>query len=428
MTSFPQKEYIQKHSSIINMKDRFFQAQLIGMVIFGSIITLVVGVSIWNEDRVENVSQEGISTPPIPVDRNSSPPEVTNVEPVRVQLEGRRVSPPADSVSRMERENMTSGSPAQPSITNGEDVDVDEYLAAADVPGLNFSEGLLIDPDTVSLFETMALFFGNLDPATLGLPDGVPFEQLQELTVEALSQGGIDAETLNMAMIKVLNEVVKAVLEHPELVNIIPDIQNLLDYNLDIFGEVERQITGIVTEELTALFEEVFTEALARLDISELVEIIKLGDLYPSILSATGLDLGIFSDNLPMNIDQLIDLTLNPDDITGPISTIIEGIGDIDLSILESLSLEQLIGAIDISGLLSLNMSMVDNIDPGLITSCGEKHDLDWPFRPKWRSGVFTCSMCERQCRTIPYRSLALPGNEQFSFLWDAGSQRCGCG
>lgn len=427
------------------MKQQFFQAQLIGLVLFGGLIISVVFFTIFQSETPEKapsrqnareVSQdsgrESVSRQSIP--RN--PVDLSTPKDVKIARDPFATNSqdsnhlPSNSEKKVNDRKSSSSSGinnAQPFIGSAEEVDVNSFLSSAEVEGLEFSDALIIDPDTVSLYETMALFFGNLDPATLGLPEEVPFDELQQMTIQALTEGGIDAEILNTAMIKILNEVVKAILEHPELVNIIPGIENLLAYDLDIFGDIEQQITGIVTEELTALFEEVFTEALGKLELGELTEIIKLGDLYPSILSGEALNLGIFSENIPMDIDDLLDFTFgtdNPFDLIGGIN----GVGDINLENLANLGMNELISAIDIQGLLGLNMSMVGNINPGLITSCGAKHALNWPLRPKWRPGIFTCSMCERLCRLRPFQGFFPIPNVQYSYLWDAWSSRCGCG
>lgn len=427
------------------MKQQFFQAQLIGLVIFGGIIISVVTFSLYRSNGsteseiVDSSTSMNQTSRTEPVSRrlvDRQPVDLSQGEEVNISRDpfatGEVDSEPSNESSAgsegTRQSPARSGSrPPEPFIGADEEVDVNSFLSSADVDGLEFSDALIIDPDTVSLYETMALFFGNLDPATLGLPEEVPFDELQEMTIQALTEGGIDAETLNTAMIKILNEVVKAVLEHPELVNIIPGIENLLAYDLDIFGDIEQQITGIVTEELTALFEEVFTEALGELDLGELTEIIKLGDLYPSILSGEALNLGIFTENIPMDIDDLLDFTFGADN---PFDLIegIDGIGDINLENLANLAIDELISAIDIQGLLGLNMSMVGNINPGLITSCGSKHALNWPFQPKWRPGIFTCSMCERMCRLRPFQGFFPIPNVQYSYLWDAWSSRCGCG
>jgi hypothetical protein len=427
------------------MKQQFFQAQLIGLVIFGALIISVVSFSMYRSAETDvgqsaSVRRDENQTSQLqpgtrrqverqPVDLNSGKTTVISRDPLIASndtSQGTNESTSGAQAARRPSSNTGSGS-SQPFIGGDEEVDVNSFLSSAEVDGLEFSDALIIDPDTVSLYETMALFLGNLDPATLGLPDEVPFDELQEVTIKALTEGGIDVEILNTAMIKILNEVVKAVLENPELVNIIPGIENLLDYDLNFFGDIEQQITGIVTEELTALFEEVFTEALGELNLEELTEIIKLGDLYPSILSGDALNLGIFTENIPMDIDDLLDFTFgaeNPFNLIGEIN----GIGDINLENLSNLAADQLISAIDIQGLLGLNMSMVGNINLGLITSCGSKHALNWPFRPKWQPGIYTCSMCERRCRLRPFQGFFPIPNVQYSYLWDAWSSRCGCG
>lgn len=307
------------------------------------------------------------------------------------------------------------------------DVDVEKFFSSARVQDLQFSNALNIDPDTVALYETMALFFGNLDPSTTALPSEVTSDILEEMTIRALTDAGVDAETLNTAMIKLLNEVIKAILENPELINIIPRIENLLAYNLHIFGGVEEQLTGVITQELRVLFSSVLTRALGTLSREELSEFIKLGDLYPSILTGSGLGLELFATNPPMDIQDLLEWTFGADN--NPLfGGKIDGIGDINQQVLSNLSTSQMIQAINFEGLLRVQMTMLGTINPGLITSCGAKHALNWPFTPKWQAGIFTCAMCERRCRLFPYRGFFLVPNVQYSYLWDAGSSRCGCG